>query len=66
MGNQINMGDASTLELMDDIEQRADERIKLLHVLEQAQMMNVTREAIVSWIERERSREREMFGALSR
>jgi hypothetical protein len=60
------MGDASTVELMDDIEQRADERIKLLHVLEQAQMMTVTREAIVSWIEREHSREREMFGALSR
>jgi hypothetical protein len=60
------MGDAAVLEVMDEMEQRAEERIGLLNVLENAQMMSVTREAIVSWIEEERSREREMFGALGR
>jgi hypothetical protein len=60
------MGDAKVIEVMDDMEQRADERIGLLDVLENAQMMGVTREAIVSWIEQERWREREMFAALSR
>jgi hypothetical protein len=59
------MGDARVLELMDDMEQRAEERIGLLRTLENAEMMAVTREAIVSWIEQERSREREMFGALT-
>lgn len=58
------MGDATVAELMDDMERRAEERIGLLRVLESAQMMRVTREAIVSWIEEERRREREMFGAL--
>jgi hypothetical protein len=60
------MGDAAVLEVMDEMEQRAEERIGLLNVLENAQMMSVTREAIVSWIEEERSREREVFGALGR
>jgi hypothetical protein len=60
------MADANVLELMDDMERRADERIGLLRALENAQMMAVTREAIVSWIEQQRSREREMFGALAR
>jgi hypothetical protein len=60
------MGDAKVIEVMDDMEQRADERIGLLDVLENAQMMGVTREAIVSWIEQERVRDREMFAALGR
>ena len=57
------MGD-TTVELMDDMERRADERIGLLHALNHADMMLVTREAIISWIEEERSRERATFGAL--
>ena len=65
-GNQTYMGDAAVLEVMDEMEQRAEERIGLLNVLENAEMMSVTREAIVSWIEEERFREREMFGALGR
>ena len=60
------MGAASVEELMDDIEQRAEDRLKLLQVLESAEMMRVTRDAIVNWIEEDQRREREIFGALSR
>lgn len=66
MGNQSIMGDVTVNELMDDMEQRAEERLELLHVLDTAKMMRVTREAIVAWIEDERRREREVFAALSR
>lgn len=60
------MGDVAVAELMDHMEQRAEERLKLLHVLDTANMMRVTRDAIIAWIEDDRRREREMFGALSR
>ena len=60
------MGDRTVDELMDEIEERAEDRLKLLHVLDSAQMMRVTREAILAWMEEERHRERERFGALSR
>lgn len=66
MGNQSTMGNVAVNELMDDVEQRAEERLKLLHVLDTARMMRVTREAIVAWIEAERRKEREAFGALGR
>lgn len=59
------MGEVTVDELMDDIEKRAEERLSLLHVLDTAKMMRVTRDAIVAWIEDERRREREVFGALS-
>lgn len=59
MGDMVN-------EVMDDMERNAEDRLKLLHVLNTAQMMRVTREAIIAWIEEERRREREVFGALSR
>jgi len=59
------MGHATVNELMDDVEQKAEDRLGLLHVLNNAQMMRVTREAIVAWIEEERLRERELFGAPS-
>lgn len=49
---------------MDAIEEQAEERLKLLHVVDTAPMMSVTREAILDWIEEERRRERESFGAL--
>ena len=60
------MGDVAVTDLMDEMEQHAEERLGLLHVLDTATMMGVTREAIVAWIEDERRREREVFGALSR
>ena len=60
------MGDVAVNELMDDMELRAEERLKLLHVLDTANMMRVTREAIVAWIEDERRRERELFGGMGR
>jgi len=66
MGNQSSMGDVTVNELMDDMEQRAEERLELLQVLDTAKMMRVTRDAIVTWIEDERRRERELFSALSR
>ena len=56
------MGTMDVEELMDDMEQRAEDRLKLLHVLENAQMMQVTREAIVAWIEDQRARDRLAFG----
>ena len=51
---------------MDAIEEQAEERLKLLHVVDTAPMMRVTREAILDWFEAERRRERENFGALGR
>ena len=58
------MGTTDVEELMDDMEQRAEERLNLLHVLENAQMMQVTREAIVAWIEEQRARDRLAFGVI--
>jgi len=60
------MGEVAVNELMNDMEQRAEVRLKLLQVLDTAKMMRVTREAIVAWIEDERRRERELFGGMSR
>jgi hypothetical protein len=60
------MGASSVAELMTDMEQRAEDRMGLLQVLESAEMMHVTREAITQWLEEDRQREREIFGALSR
>lgn len=51
---------------MDAIEERAEANLLVLSVLDTAQMMRVTREAIVDWIEEERRRERHRFQALGR
>lgn len=59
------MGELTVDEVMEDMEQRAEERMELLQVLENAQMMQVTREAIVSWIEEQQAIERQTFGAFS-
>ena len=59
------MGDDGVHALMNDFEERAEERLSLLHVLDTAQMMKVTRDAIVAWIENERRRDREAFQALA-
>lgn len=58
------MGDATVDELMEELERRSEDRLELLHVLDNAQMMQVTREAILAWIEDERRREREAFRSL--
>lgn len=52
-------------EIMDEIEEQAEDRLKLLRVVDTAPMMRVTREAILDWMEEERRRERETFGALA-
>ena len=59
------MSELTVEELMDDMEQRAEDRLKLLHVLQNAEMMQVTREAISNWIEQQRDLERQAFGALT-
>ncbi len=53
-------------EVMDELEEQAEDRLRLLHVVDTAPMMRVTREAIIDWIEEERQREREAFQALRR
>ncbi len=58
------MGDASVSEVMDAIEDRAESTLQVLAVLDSAQMMRVTREAILSSLEDERRQERERFKAL--
>ena len=59
------MSELTVDEVMDDMEQRAEDRLRLLHVLENAEMMQVTREAITNWIEQQRDLERQSFGALT-
>lgn len=51
-------------ELMNDIEQRAEVTLALLRVLETAEMMSVTRGAILNWIEEGLRGERARFQAL--
>lgn len=58
------MSELTVDEVMEDMEQRAEDRLQLLYVLENAQMMQVTREAIVSWIEEQQAVERQTFGAI--
>lgn len=58
------MREPSLDEVMDQLEEQAEDRLKLLQVVDCAPMMHVTREAILDWIEEERRREREDFGAL--
>lgn len=60
------MGERTVDEVMDKLEEQADGRLKLLHVVDTAPMMHVTREAILDWIEEERQRERAVFGAVAR
>lgn len=58
------MGQRSLDQVMEEIEEQAEDRLKLLQVVDTAPMMQVTREAILDWIEQERRRERDTFGAL--
>jgi hypothetical protein len=64
-GKESNMSELTVDEVMDDMEQRAEDRLQLLHVLENAKMMQVTRQAICAWIEEQQTIERQTFGALS-
>ena len=60
------MGERTVDEVMDKLEEQAEDRLKLLHVVDTAPMMHVTREAILEWIEEERQRERAVFGSVGR
>ena len=60
------MRDAPVSEVMDAIEERAESTLQVLAVLESAQMMRVTRQAILESLEEERRRERDRFQALRR
>ena len=55
------MRESDLVTVMDAMEERAEANLRLLSVLDTAQMMRVTREAIVDWIEDERRRERRWF-----
>ncbi len=58
------MAETPVSEVMDAIEERAESTLQLLAVLESAQMMRVTRQAIVESLEEERRQERDRFQAL--
>ena len=58
------MEDQAVSQAMDAIEERAESTLQVLAVLESAQMMRVTREAIVASLEEEQRQERERFQAL--
>lgn len=58
------MGDQPVDELMDIMEERAEVTLKLLRVLDTAEMMRVTRESILEWIEEGLRSERARFRAL--
>ena len=58
------MEEPSASEAMDAIEERAESTLEVLAVLESAQMMRVTREAIVASLEEEQQQERDRFRAL--
>lgn len=58
------MEEPAVIEMMDVIEQHAESTLELLAVLQSAQMMQVTREAILASLEEERRQERERFQAL--
>ena len=58
------MGDEPVSEVLNAMEERAESTLQLLAVLESAQMMRVTREAIVASLEEEQRQERDRFQAL--
>lgn len=58
------MGERTVDDVMDELEERAEDRLKLLQVVGTAPMMHVTRDAILDWIEEERQRERAAFGVV--
>jgi len=58
------MGEVHMQQVMDAMEERAESTLQVLAVLENAQMMRVTREAILESLEDERRRERDRFAAL--
>lgn len=62
----MSVDESNVKDLMDAMEERAETNLQLLSVLGSAQMMRVTREAIINWIEDERRRERRWFQALCR
>lgn len=57
-------GEAPLRDVMDAMEERAESTLQVLAVLESAQMMRVTREAIVASLDEERRQERDRFEAL--
>jgi hypothetical protein len=61
---QTTMGDAPVDEVMDAMEERAESTLQVLAVLDSAEMMRVTREAIVASLEEEQRHERDRFRAL--
>lgn len=58
------MGEPQLTDVMDAMEERAESTLLLLDALERAQMMQVTREAIITSLEEERRQERDRFRAL--
>lgn len=58
------MESAPVSQAMDAIEERAESTLQVLAVLQTAQMMRVTREAIVESLEEEQKQERDRFHAL--
>lgn len=58
------MRNAHVDEVMDAMEERAESTLQVLAALESAQMMRVTREAIVASLEEEQRHERDRFRAL--
>ena len=58
------MEDPPMSDVMDAMEERAESTLQVLAVLETAQMMRVTREAIVASLEEEQRHERDRFRAL--
>jgi hypothetical protein len=59
-----SVDDLPVRDVMDAIEERAESTLQVLAVLESAQMMRVTREAIVASLEEEQRQERDRFQAL--
>lgn len=51
-------------QVMDALEERAEDNLRVLSALERAHMMRVTREAILTSMDEEQRRERERFRAL--
>ncbi len=58
------MRDVPVSEVMDTIAERAEDTLRVLDVLENAEMMQVTRRAILASLDEERRWERDRFEAL--
>ena len=65
-GGDVTVAEPAVSEVMDAMEERAESTLQVLAALERAQMMQVTREAILATLEAERREERDRFEALLR